>query len=144
VQNALQLKDQETVYEEGEDEKDKPDHGEGVDPAANGAEVFYQLLLFEGVAVRGFADVIELVFDALEGGDILAYLGAQLTVGGSHLSESALHLAEALLDGFQINLNGNRYGRWRRGVVNMLYGRLRGDERGNRRGCRGNIAFQHR
>ena len=62
----LKLDEEVDVQAEGQRQEDQSDDGKGGDAAADGAEVFDQLLLFQSVAVGSFADAVELVF-----GDIL-------------------------------------------------------------------------
>jgi hypothetical protein len=138
VQDALELEDQVSVENQGEKKKGEADDGEGADAAADGAEVFDELLLFEGIAVCGFSDVLELVFDALKGGDVLGKLGAQLAIAGADLGEAAL-------DGLKVNLHGGgSWRRGRRGMMDVLDGGLRGDEGRDGGGCRGDVAFKQR
>ncbi len=73
-------------------ENDADDDGDGqqaegdqryeVDLVADALEIFNQLLLLEGVAVSGFADHFQLIFDTLEGGVLFDDLVAQLAVLG--------------------------------------------------------------
>jgi hypothetical protein len=70
--------------------------------------------LLEGVAVGGFADHFELIFDALEGGVLLDDLGAEFTLLG-------LERADAFFEGSKIQRWGRRW--WRCGPVSWLGGR---------------------
>jgi hypothetical protein len=90
------------VDHDGDDEEQEGDHGEYVDLVADALEVFKELLLLEGVAVGGFADHLELIFDALEGGVLIGDLGAEVVVLG-------LEGADALFEGGEVD--GRR--RWR-------------------------------
>ena len=135
AQDVLHLDDQEGVDQQGEHEQDESDDGDGSDPAADGAEIFDELLLLQGVAVGGFADVVELIFKTLDSGGLFGDLGTELTVGSANFDEAAL-------DWFQIDLNWNRGWR-RRWVMDVLHRRLLGGyQRGDRRGCRGDVAFE--
>lgn len=87
------------------DEKQEGDYCEYVDLVADAFEVFKELLLLEGIAVGGFADRFELVFDALERCVLVSDLRAELAL-------LCLERADALFEGSEVD------GRcWRRGPV---------------------------
>ena len=56
------------------------DDGKQVQLVAHPFQVLQQLLLFQGIAIGGFADHLKLIFDALERGVLLDNLVAQLAV----------------------------------------------------------------
>jgi hypothetical protein len=114
---VLELDEEVDIQAQRDEEQDQADDGEGADAAADGAEVFDELLLLEGVAVCGFADAFELIFDALEVGALLLNLGAELAIAGADLGEAAL-------DRLQIDVDGLRLG-WR--VVGGLSSDKRAD-----------------
>ena len=98
MEDVLQLENEIDIEAKGDEQEDQADDGEAPEAVADGAEVFDQLLLFERVAVGGFADPIQLIFDALEGGDLLLHLAAQFAV-------AVADLGQAPLDGLQIDLD---------------------------------------
>jgi hypothetical protein len=110
-QDALDVEVEDDVDHDGDDEEQEGDHGKDVDLVANPFEVFEELLLLEGVAVSGFADHFELIFDALEGGVLLDDLGAELALLG-------LEGADAFFEGGEVD-----GGWWRRGPVGGRGGR---------------------
>ena len=97
----LELDKEEDIHCDRKQQEHQADNGEGAEAGTDGAEIFDELLLLEGVAVGGFANTFELIFDALEGGDLFEDLGAQFAMAGGNLGEAAL-------DGFEINFNGRR------------------------------------
>ena len=110
-QDALDVEVEDDVDHDGDDEEQEGDHGKDVDLVANPFEVFEELLLLEGVAVSGFADHFELIFDALEGGVLLDDLGAELALLG-------LEGADAFFKGCQVDRR-----LWGRRPVSELGGR---------------------
>jgi len=74
AQDVHELNKEVNVESERQGEDDDAGDGEIADAVTDGAEVFDHFLLFEGVAVGGFADALELIFDALEGGDLFLHL----------------------------------------------------------------------
>ena len=71
------LEKKQDIEDDGNSQKGKGDVGENVDFGAYGFEVFEKFLLFKGIAVGGFADRLQVVFDALEGSILLDHLVAQ-------------------------------------------------------------------
>jgi hypothetical protein len=68
------------VDHDGDDQEQEGDHGKDVDLVTDALEIFEELLLFEGVAVGGFANHFELIFDALERSVLIGDLSAEFTV----------------------------------------------------------------
>ena len=79
-QDAFDVQIEDDVDHDRNDEEQEGDHGKDVDLVADALEIFEEFLLFEGVAVGGFANHIELIFDALERGILVGDLGAQLVL----------------------------------------------------------------
>ena len=92
------------IDHDGDDEKQDGYHGEEVDFVADSLEVFEELLLFEGVAVGCFADHLELIFDAFEGGVLIGDLGTELVL-------LRLEGADAFFDGSEVDGRGRGAGR---------------------------------
>jgi hypothetical protein len=78
------------VEYDGDTEKSEGDKGENIDFAAHRFEVAEQFLLFKGVAVGGFADGLEVVFDALEGGILLHNLIAKSALLDAEIGKAFL------------------------------------------------------
>jgi hypothetical protein len=98
AENVLKLDQEINVQAQGDGQQNQSDDGEGADTAADGAQVFDKFLLLQGITVGGFADALQLVFDALEGGALLDDLAAQFAMTGANLGEAAL-------DGLQIDMD---------------------------------------
>ena len=62
-----------------------------IDLIADGLEVFQEFLLLERVAVGGFTNHLQLIFDALQRGILLAHLVAEFAMLGMQLSEAVLN-----------------------------------------------------
>ena len=116
AQDVLKLDQEVNIQAHGEDQEGQSDDGKGTDATANGAQVFNQLLLLEGITVGGFADPLELIFDTLEAGGLFNDLRAQFAMAGADFGQSTL-------DGLEVYVNLSR--RWRWWMMNWL----RGDER---------------
>ena len=85
VQDVLELEDQVAIEDEGSQQQEEADDGEGAEATADRAQIFDQLLLFEGVAVGGFADALEVILDTFQGGYLLLDLAAQLAMAVADL-----------------------------------------------------------
>ncbi len=105
-ENTLDVHIEEQIQHDGDGEQTDGDDGNDIDFASNGFQILEKFLLFKGVAVGGFADELQLVFDALEGRILLDELLAQLTV-------LRLHFGKALLEGGQVDRWRWRCRRWR-------------------------------
>jgi hypothetical protein len=116
---VLQLDEEEDIDSHGNREQNESDDGQGADAAANCAEVFDELLLFEGIAVGGFADPLEVIFDAFEGCAVLDDLVTEFAVAGANLGETAF-------DRFEVDMHV-LYGRGRRGMMAGLGGHQASD-----------------
>ena len=81
---------------DGDGQQAEGSHGYEVDLLAEIPEIFNQFLLLAGVAVSGFTDHFQAIFDAGEGGVLFDDLIAQLGVQG-------LELGEAVFDGRQVD-----------------------------------------
>ena len=108
AQDVLELDDQVDIEAKRDDQQEEADDGEGADTGADRPQILNQLLLLKSVAVGGFADTLQVVLDAFEGGDLLKHLAAQLTVAVADLGKAALH-------GFHVDVND--WGGWGRGGV---------------------------
>ena len=113
AKNVLKLNEKVDIQAQGHQQQNQSNDGKGADAAADGTQVFYQLLLLEGIAVGGFADAVQLIFNALERGALLGDLSPELAMAGADFGEAAL-------DWLQIDMDlldrGWDRGRWR-GVV---------------------------
>lgn len=98
AEEVLQPPEEVGVEPEEDEQEDETDDGEVADAVADGAEIFDELLLLQGVAVGGFADAFEVIFDALEGAGLLLNLSLELSLGG-------LQVGETSLDGFEVYVN---------------------------------------
>jgi hypothetical protein len=65
-------------------------HGNDLDLPAKDLQVFEELLLLESVAVGGFANHLQLIFDALERGVLLHHLFAQAAMLRLELGQATL------------------------------------------------------
>ena len=111
AKNVLELNEKVDIQAQGHQQQNQSNDGKGADAAADGAQVFDELLLLKGIAVGGFADAVELIFDAFERGALFGNLSPKLAMAGADFGEAAL-------DWLQVDLNllDRDRGRWR-GVV---------------------------
>jgi len=65
-QDAKDVEIKDDVEDERNGQEAEGDESKDVDFAADDFEVFHQFLLLKGIAVGGFADHLQLIFDALE------------------------------------------------------------------------------
>ena len=80
---------------DGDGQQAEGSHGYEVDLLAEIPEIFNQFLLLAGVAVRGFTDHFQAIFDAGEGGVLFDDLIAQLGVQGLELGETVFDGAKS-------------------------------------------------
>ncbi len=116
-ENVLDLDQQVNVQRDGERQQQDSNENKAADPRAHGAHILDKLLLFQSVAVGGFAHTLQLILDALEGGALLCNLRPQLTMALAQLGHPALHRLQV-----DVHL-------WRR----RMSGLLRGDQSADRR-----------
>jgi len=91
---VLELDDEVNVETERDGQKHCAEDGEGADAAAGRAQIFDQLLLFEGVTVGGFANALQLIFDPFKVGDLLKNLAAQFAIAVANLGQAVLDWLE--------------------------------------------------
>lgn len=102
-ENPADVEKEQDVEQDGRSEEGEGEDGKNVDLVSDGLEIFKQFLLFEGIAISGFADHLELIFNALEGGVLLAHLEAEVAMLGAEVSE-------AFLNGLEVNSDVGRLG----------------------------------
>lgn len=115
AKNVLELNQKVDVQAQRHQQQNQSDNGKGADAAADGAQVFDQLLLLQGIAVGGFADAVQLIFDAFERGALFGDLPPEFAMAGADFGEAAL-------DWLQIDMNllDRDRGRGRRVVMAHL------------------------
>ena len=94
AQDVLHLEDEIDIHTQREHQENDADDGERDDAVAHGAQIFYQLLLLEGITVGGFSDALQLILDTLDGGDLFEHLAAQLAVAVADLCQAAFYRLE--------------------------------------------------
>jgi len=106
--NALEVEIEDHIEQNGQGQQGQRKQGKDVDLVADRLEIFKQFLLFEGIAIRGFSDHLQLIFNPLEGRVLVHDLVAKIAMLG-------VQLCDAILEGLQVDWGlGRRRGRMRR------------------------------
>jgi len=99
-QDAADVEIEKNIEQNGTGQHQQNQNGKEVDLCADAFQVLHQLLLLESIAVRGFPDHFQLIFNALDGGVLFLNLRMQLSLVFTKFNQMV----------FQLFWNGRRRG----------------------------------